>query len=86
MTVGVFLRHLTNQCATNTKSVTREKHPSHGKKLGASSEQKLNWSLWVVTAEVGHPFKPHFLHSFMLIDTQPPKSEFPYCLGKIMSK
>lgn len=56
------------------------------KKLGASSEQKLNWSLWAVTAEVDHPFKPHFLHGFMLIETQPPKSEFPYCLGKILSK
>ena len=74
--------------AAHTKSVTREKHPSHEKKkkLGASSEQKLNWSLWAVTAEVDHPFKPHFLHGFMLIETQPPKSEFPYCLGKILSK
>lgn len=50
------------------------------------NKKEIKLELWVVTAEVGHPFKFHFLQSFMLIEAQRPKSEFPHCLGEMMSK
>lgn len=51
------------------------------------NKKEIKLELWVVTAEeVGHPFKCHFLRIFMLIEAQLPKSEFPYCLGEMMSK
>lgn len=51
------------------------------------NKKEIKLELRVVTAEeVGHPFKCHFLQSFMLIEAQRPKSEFPSCLGEMMSK
>lgn len=90
MNIGVFLVNFANQYATNiakvttyTKSMTKRKHPSREKTsslLVSRIRRKLE--LWVVMAEVGHPFKPHFLPSFMLMEAECQKVSFHIAQGE----